>query len=83
MHMLTKEQYDENESMRKEMNYTGKIVTLYPGDSYTKEAKVLGVDEFGWYFEITFAQTGSDYKAGEKVFISHSKPLIMKIKEEV
>lgn len=58
-------------------NYIGKEIQLYPGDTYKKWGFIENVDDLGWTIIITDMQKdyNPSYKIGDRVFISHSKPL--------
>lgn len=53
-------------------NLIGQEIILYPHDTYKKRAILLEVNQYGYLFEITFAQESSGYKLGEIRFINHS-----------
>jgi hypothetical protein len=60
-------------------NFIGKEVILYPNDSYRKRAILLEINEYGYLFEITFAQQGSNLSIGEITFRNHSCNMSMSI----
>jgi hypothetical protein len=59
--------------------YAGKMIQLYPGDSYAKLGVIVDVDDLGWTVGITKSndKLGS-FEAGKEYFISHSKPFTFK-----
>lgn len=64
-------------------NYIGKEIQLYPGDTYKKWGVIKDIDDLGWTIKITDVEDcGSEYKIGDKIFISHSKPFSFKFLED-
>ena len=64
--------------MNKLTDYIGKIVQIYPKDTYYKFGILLEVSSYGFLFEITSAEKASDYKKGDHVFFSISSQLSFK-----
>lgn len=61
-------------------SWVGRAVILWPADTHPRTADVLSVDSFGWEFEITGPDPKSDapgYRTGDRLYVSHSKPLTM------
>lgn len=55
-------------------------VQLYPGDAYSKFAKILSITDKGFEFEMTEGtDPKSNYEPGDIVFINHSTGLRFKI----
>ena len=55
-------------------------VALFPNDTYVRHAVVLGVDAYGWEFEILpsgYTATQPGYRAGDRVYISHARGVIL------
>lgn len=56
----------------------GETVQFYPGDTFRKYGRILGVDDAGWLLEVMRVEAGSGkdgWVTGQTRFISHSKSL--------
>ena len=53
-------------------NLIGQEIMLYPNDTYKKRAILLEVNQYGYLFEITYADKSSGYKDGDIIFINHA-----------
>mgnify|MGYP003294253172 CR=1 FL=1 len=54
----------------------GKVVQIYPGDTYSKWGRILEINDQGVLFEITKADYNApSYKVGSIRFISYSANL--------
>ena len=60
-------------------NLIGQNVNLYPQDTYKKSGILLEVNQYGYLFEITFAENGSGYKIGDVIFINHATKVVMSV----
>jgi hypothetical protein len=64
--------------------YIGKEIQLYPGNTYKKWGIIKDVDDLGWTIKITDTEEdyNSQYKIGDTIFISHSKPFSFRFLED-
>jgi hypothetical protein len=61
-------------------DFIGKEIVLFPKDTYKKRAILLEVNEYGYLFEITFAERCvGGYNVGEIIFINHSCKVELKL----
>jgi hypothetical protein len=60
-------------------NLIGQEINLYPKDTYKKRAILMEVNQYGYLFEITFAEKNSGYNIGEIIFINHACKMEMSI----
>lgn len=60
------------------MNYIGKKVLLFPGDTYYKYAVIEDVNELGWTFKITQCHRNSGYDIGDVLFYNHATKVTFK-----
>ena len=60
--------------------FLGKIVQIYPGDTYTKFGEVVDINEAGVTFRITKSQA-RDLSVDEVVFYAFSNKLTFKLAE--
>jgi hypothetical protein len=49
----------------------GKVVKLYPHDTYEKHGRILNIKGNGFLFEIVQADTKSGYSEGDIVYFSN------------
>lgn len=68
-----------NNKNKFDFDMVGKTFQLYPGDTYRKYAKVLKIDDYGFWFKIVKADSRASYKEGDILFISHNNVLTLKL----
>jgi len=61
-------------------SWVGRVVALWPSDTYVRHAEVVSADAHGWEFEIQ--ETGHvgnkpGYRPGDRLYVSHSMRLTM------
>jgi hypothetical protein len=68
------------DKIKKEFFTVGDKVQLQPGDTYSKYAKIVEINDRGWVFKmIEPTSPKSDFSAGDIVFYSEQMTLVMKM----